>query len=202
MATISDPHKKHDWSSEDYVARWAKRQDGREEERKKVFRLLADTIPYGKEVPIKILDLGAGYGGLTQSLLRQFPNATAVCQDGSEEMAELGHKRMAEFKGRFSYVHSDLSHREWSSAIKGQFEAVVSSIAIHNLRASDTIQAVYKEIFPLVKPGGCFLNFDRMVPSLEELILWVREAGFKDVKCFWKEEKRALFGGFKKKVAE
>ncbi len=202
MATISDPHKKHDWSSEDYVARWAKRQDGREEERKKVFRLLADTIPYGKEVPIQILDLGAGYGGLAQSLLRHFPNAIAVCQDGSEEMAALGQKRMVEFKGRFSYLLSDLSRQGWSSTINEQFEAVVSSIAIHNLRQPDIIREVYKEIFLLVKPGGCFLNFDRTVPSLEELVLWVREAGFEDVKCFWKEEKRALFGGFKIKVAE
>jgi hypothetical protein len=27
---------------------------------------------------------------------------------------------------------------------------------------------------------------------------WLREAGFKDVKCFWSGESRALFGGFKK----
>ena len=97
---------------------------------------------------------------LFSSLLRHFPNAIAVCQDGSEEMAELGHKRMMEFNGRFSYLLSDLSRRGWSSTINEQFEAVVSSIAIHNLRASDTIQAVYKEIFPLVKPGGYHRCFD------------------------------------------
>jgi hypothetical protein len=64
----------------------------------------------------------------------------------------------------------------------------------------EIIQAIYKEIYPLVKPGGCFLNFDRTVPSLEELLAWVGEAGFKDARCLWQNDgrKRALFGGFKK----
>jgi ubiquinone/menaquinone biosynthesis C-methylase UbiE len=115
-------------------------------------------------------------------------------------MAEMGQERMADLKGRFSYVVSDFSKKGWSSALEGQFEAVVSSIAIHNVRLPETIQAIYNEIYPLVKTGGCFLNFDRTVPSLDDLLTWVREAGFKDAKCLWKDEgrKRALFGGFKK----
>jgi len=27
---------------------------------------------------------------------------------------------------------------------------------------------------------------------------WLRGAGFKDVQCFWRDQNRALFGGFKK----
>jgi tRNA (cmo5U34)-methyltransferase len=200
MAKLVDPHEKHEWSSEDYVSRWATRQDGREDERTEAFQVLAETIPYEKEARIKILDVGAGYGGLTQFLLRQFPRATALCHDGSEEMAGLGQERMGEFQGRVRYVLSDFSRQGWSNNIKEQFEAVVSSIAIHNVREPEIIQAIYKEIYPLVKPGGCFLNFDRSVPSVEELLTWVRDAGFKDVKCFYKqlEKKRALFGGFRR----
>jgi hypothetical protein len=26
---------------------------------------------------------------------------------------------------------------------------------------------------------------------------WLRGAGFKDVQCFWQDQNRALFGGFK-----
>ena len=43
-----------------------------------------------RDAAIQILDVGAGYGALAQFLLEQFPNATVLCQDGSEEMAELG----------------------------------------------------------------------------------------------------------------
>ena len=66
--------------------------------RQEPFRVLAQTIPYDKNLPIRILDVGAGYGALTQFLLSQFPNATAVCQDGSEEMAKIGQERMAAFQ--------------------------------------------------------------------------------------------------------
>lgn len=200
MAKILDPHEKHEWSSEDYVSRWATRQDTREGERQEAFQRLAETIPYGKDAPIRILDIGAGYGGLTQFLLQHFPNATGVCHDGSEEMAELGQERMTQFKGRVSYVLSDFSRQGWSKNIGEQFEAAVSSIAIHNVREPEIIQSIYKEIYALVKPGGCFLNFDRTVPSLENLLTWVKDAGFKDVKCFYEQEdkKRGLFGGFRR----
>ena len=95
-------HDPHDWASAEYVAKWAKGQDPKEASRQQEFSLLADTIPYEKQQPITILDLGAGYGALTKFLLERFPQATAICQDGSEEMAKPGRVRMREYEGRFS----------------------------------------------------------------------------------------------------
>jgi SAM-dependent methyltransferase len=160
MAKISDPQGLHDWSSKEYVRDWATRQDRYEEERRPQFQMIADAIPFSRDGAIQILDVGAGYGARTQFLLEQFPNATALCQDGSEEMAKLGRRRMAKWKGRFDYVIADFSKPDWSRAIHGTFDAVVSSIAIHNVRVSGIIEAIYKEVFQLVKPGGCFLNLD------------------------------------------
>ncbi len=187
----------HDWHSPDYVFDWAERQDKKEKDRRAQFRLMAETIPYGQDLPINILDIGAGYGALTRFLLTHFFNARAVCQDGSEEMAKLGRERMADLSERFNYVICDFSKPGWSQRLKGRFEAVVSSIAIHNVRSAEIIRSIYKEVFPLVKSGGCFLNFDRTKPPLENQMEWLREAGFENVKCFWKNESRALFGGFK-----
>ena len=154
-------------------------------------------FPNGQKASIRILDVGAGYGALAQFLLKYFSNATAVCQDGSDEMAKLGRKRMKDLKGRVKYVLCDFSKPGWSRKIKGPFEAVVSSIAIHNVRSRDIIRAIYGETFSLVKPGGCFLNFDHMTPSLKIQIKWLRDAGFEDVKSFWDGGSRALVGGFK-----
>jgi ubiquinone/menaquinone biosynthesis C-methylase UbiE len=198
MAKMIDPLGHHDWESSDYVQRWAERQKEREPSRQAPFNIMAETLPYKKKAAIRILDLGAGYGGLTQFLLRHFPAATAVCQDGSEEMAKLGRQRMKSFSGRFSYVVCDFSQAGWSRELKGKFDAVVSSIAIHNVRAPETIGAVYRETFPLVRPGGCFLNFDRQRPPLDEQLGLLRAAGFSDVRCFWSDEKRAVFGGFRR----
>jgi ubiquinone/menaquinone biosynthesis C-methylase UbiE len=198
MSKISDPWDHHDWSSRNYVSQWAERQDEREADRQELFRLMATTLPYHEKARIKILDLGAGYGALCQFLLNHFSNATAVCQDGSQEMAQLGRKRMTDLKGRFKYVLCDFSKRGWSRKITGPFEAVVSSIAIHNVRSPEIIRSIYSETFSLVKTGGCFLNFDRMTPSLQEQMKWLREAGFENVQCFWEGGRRALLGGFKK----
>jgi SAM-dependent methyltransferase len=142
--------------------------------------------------------LGAGYGALTHFLLRYFPKATVVCQDGSEEMAKLGRERMKEFERRFAYVIADFSRHGWSKLTPGPFEAIVSSIAIHNVNSPNIIRNIYQDAHELLKPGGCFLNFDRLEPPLQDQLKWLKQAGFVDVQCFWKSANRAVFGGFRK----
>ena len=197
MAKLADPWHHHDWDSKDYVADWAERQKGKEPDRQEAFAALAAALPHKKDAAIKILDVGAGYGGLAMYLLARFPHASAVCQDGSEPMADLGAERMKNFAGRFGYAMTDFSRSGWSGKLAKDFDAAVSSIAIHNVRDTDTIKRIYADVFPLVKSGGCFLNFDRMRPSLEEQLQYLEDAGFERVKCFWQADKRAVIGGYK-----
>jgi len=121
MAKILDPDGLHDWSSKEYVRDWATSQDRYEDERRPQFQMIADAIPFSRDAAIQILDMGAGYGALTQFLLEQFPSATALCQDGSDEMAKLGRRRMAKWKdrrgdswilrcGRFNHRHPQCSY--------------------------------------------------------------------------------------------
>lgn len=187
----------HDWGSAEYVSQWANGQDPKEKNRQEPFRVMAETIPFNKEVAIRILDVGAGYGALTQFLLQHFSKATAVCQDGSEEMARLGRERMKNLTGRFEYVLSNFSKPGWTQKLNRPFEAVVSSIAIHNVRSPQIMKRIYKDIFPLVKSGGCFLNFDRPRPPWEQQIQWLQDAGFQEVRIFWQEESRAVYGGLR-----
>jgi ubiquinone/menaquinone biosynthesis C-methylase UbiE len=198
MAKLVDPWEHHDWSSKEYVSEWAARQDEREVDREKIFRSMATIISADRQAAIEILDLGAGYGALARYLLEYFPNAKAVCHDGSTEMATLGRRRMQPFKGRFDYVVCDFSEPGWSRRIKGRFDAVVSSIAIHNVRSPETIRSIYEEAFLLVKKGGCFLNFDRMTPSRKAQLEWLKKAGFADVEDFWDGGRRAIIGGYRK----
>ena len=114
------------------------------------------------------------------------------------EKAKLGGERMRELTGRFSYVICDFSRPGWSKSLSGPFEAVVSSIAIHNVSGPSIVRAIYEEAETLVRPGGCFINFDRHHPPIADQMEWLRYAGFEDVQCFWQDENRALFGGFKK----
>jgi len=198
MAKLVDPWDHHDWSSQQYVNQWAEGQDKREVEREEIFRLIARTLSDKSHAALTILDLGAGYGALTQFLLKHFPNSTALCQDGSEEMAKLGRERMEHLTGRFDYVLCDFSKPGWRQKIKGTFDAVVSAIAIHNVRSPEIIKSIYAETFLLVKTGGLFLNFDRMTPSKEDQLAWLQDAGFRDVRCLWDGGRRALVGGYRR----
>ena len=197
MADISDPWDHHDWASRDYVLEWADRQDDSEPHRDQAFGVIAATMPFDRDAPIKILDIGSGYGALTFYLLSQFPNAQAVCHDGSAEMLALGRERLAKFKDRVKFIQSDLSEPGWSKKLEGPFDAVVSSIAIHNVREHATIRSIYGETFELLNPGGWFLNLDRMRPSVNEQLDWLRQAGYQQVQQFWDGGKRAIVGGFR-----
>jgi SAM-dependent methyltransferase len=197
MAKISDPHGIHDWNSRDYVRDWVARQDRYEDERRPQFQMIADAIPFTREAAIRILDVGAGYGALAQFLLDQFPNATALCQDGSEEMARLGRRRMAKYGDRVDYVIADFSKPGWSRGIDASFDVVVSTIAIHNVRIPGVIENIYKDLFQQLKPGGSFLNLDLTFVPLAKQLGWLRAAGFNEVKSYWQEGKEALFGGRK-----
>ena len=197
MADISDPWDHHDWASHDYVLEWAERQDDSEPHRDQAFGVIAATMPCESEARVKILDIGSGYGALTYYLLSQFPHAQTVCHDGSAEMLALGRERLAKFKDRVKFIQSDLSEPGWSKKLAGPFDAVVSSIAIHNVREHATIRSIYRECFDLLNPGGCFLNLDRMRPSVNEQLDWLREAGYQQVQQFWDGGKRAIVGGFR-----
>ena len=135
MAKLVDPWNHHDWSSKRYVSEWAEGQDERESDRKKVFSTIARILSNDPQAVLKILDLGAGYGALAGFLLNHFPNAKAVCQDGSAEMAKLGRKRMESLKERFQYVLCDFSKPGWSRTIQGPFDAAGS------IRLDETGQA-------------------------------------------------------------
>lgn len=195
MATITDPWDNHDWNSAEYAKQWAERQDGSKPHRDEAFGVLAATLPFAKSDRIKILDVGSGYGALTLFLLNAFPNAEAVCHDGSAEMLALGRTHLADLNGRVKFMQSDLSNEGWGEKLGGPFNAVVSSIAIHNVRAYETIRSIYAESFNLIRPGGCFLNLDRMRPSVAEQLRWLDDAGFESVQSYWDGGKRSIVGG-------
>ena len=116
-------------------------------------------------------------------------------------MLALGRKRLAKLKGRVKFVQCDLSKTGWSKKIKGPFDAVVSSIAIHNVREHDIIRSIYAEIVFFSEAGRLLLNLDRMTPSAAEQLKWLRRAGFADVQRFWDGGKRAIVGGFKRQFS-
>lgn len=161
--TSADPTGLHDWHSEAYVHEWIDAQV--DSERRVLLQNLVDLIPFDPDEELRVLDVGGGYGALTRVVLETFPRARVVLHDYSAPMLVEARSRLANYSDSLSYVQTDLMTSAWTRALEGQFQAVVSSIAIHNVRYPDRIRSIYHEIFPFVAPGGCFLNFDQFSSS-------------------------------------
>ncbi len=196
----SDPHGHHDWQSREYVYNWISRDVTRDEERRPLLQRVAELIPHDESAAIHALDVGAGYGALSERVLARFPRATLVCQDFSDPMFAHARERLAEHAERVSFAKSDLLDTSWTRDLDGPFDAVVSAIAIHNVRFPERIRAIYSEIAELVAPGGCFLNCDLVFgppATLEVQLDWLRASCLERVECFWQRGRSAIIGGFR-----
>ena len=157
--TTADPTGVHDWHADGYVRDWIERQD--DESRADLYlRRLVNLIPRDPDGDLRVLDIGSGYGALAKLVLEVYPHARVVVHDYSEPMLAEARARFASVSDSVSYFRSDLLSSAWATGIDGSFDAVVSSIAIHNVRYPERIRGIFHEVAPLVAPGGCFLNFD------------------------------------------
>ena len=148
------------WGNRDYIDWWLKKRAWKGPLREMQAEMVARMIPHPLDRPIRILDLCAGFGALAIAILKTRPNAKALCIDGSEEMIKLGKERTAGFAGRIKFAQASLDTADWLKSIGGAYDAVVSSQALLRLMSSTRRQSLYKEIFNIVSPGGCFITVD------------------------------------------
>ena len=199
VATSSDPHGHHDWHSADYVDEWISTDVTRDSQRRPVLRRLVELLPFERDAEVRILDVGGGYGMLTREVLDDLPNSRVVLHDFSEPMIEQARERLGPLADRVEFAHADLRDPGWVEVVDGPFDAVVSSIAIHNVRDPERIREIYGEIRPLVAPGGCFANLDLVFSGrldLETQLGWLHDVGFREVGCLFEYEHQALLVGF------
>jgi tRNA (cmo5U34)-methyltransferase len=157
------------WRDPARVRDFLERNQWHPDERQTYLGLLARLIPFPVETPLRVLDLGAGYGAVAATVLDAFPNATATLVDMSEAMIEAGKEQMAPYAGRYRYVLADLGDGHLPAEAEGPFEAAVSAIALQYVPAKRTL---FKEVAQRLTPGGCFLDVALVGapdPALQEL---------------------------------
>ncbi|MGF1566728.1 MAG: class I SAM-dependent methyltransferase [Nodosilinea sp.] len=190
----------------------------------------ADTIPHRSEgeavlldhVPLqaqRILDLGTGNGRLLGLLKIDRPDAAYVALDFSATMLKAVRERFGH-DAQVTVVEHDMAA---PLPNLGQFDAIVSSFAIHHLEDSRK-RDLYGEVFQALEPGGWFCNLEHVAsptnrlheqflaaldikpedddPSnqlldVETQLGWLRDLGFEDVDCYWKWLEMALLIGVK-----
>lgn len=187
-------HAPHDWHSQGYVDQWIKRDFSRDDERRPRIRQMIAMAKLPREEALSVLDVGAGYGFVTEEVLRAFPNARVTLQDYSQVMLARARERLAKSLGQLSFVLADLTDPAWSERVGGPFDLIVSAIAIHNLRKMEAIASCYRGIAKLLKPGAPFLDYDLfpIVGGIETHIGMMQEAGMSRVSRTWDDGHAAI----------
>jgi SAM-dependent methyltransferase len=79
-------------------------------------------------------------------------------------MLEEARKRLSKFGQRATTLEGDLLTPAWRNGLAGPFDVVVSGFAIHHL-PDRRKQALYREIYDLLTPGGVFLNSEHVAST-------------------------------------
>ena len=197
------PVDHHDWHSAGYVEQWIARDLTRDEERRQRLRLMLTAAPFAAEAAIAVLDVGGGYGVVTEEVLQAFPRAHVTLQDYSQPMLDQARQRLAAYAPRMSYAQGDLRDPAWVRGVGGPFDLTVSAIAIHNLRNRAQIAACYRGIASVLKPDGLFLDYDLfdLIGGIEAQLATIRDAGFAAAECLWQEGRVATVCARRSQIA-
>lgn len=213
VSPMSSPLDVNLWSSAEHALEYLRRADSIPHRTEGEDTLL-EFVPAGAS---RILDIGSGGGRLLALVKAALPEARFVALDFSPTMLETLRKLFAA-ASNVTVVPHDLDTK---LPALGQFDAVISSFAIHHLN-HERKRSLYKEIFELLAPQGVFCNLEHVsspTPQLhaeflkaidceeedpsnklldmETQLSWLREIGFVDVDCHWKWRELALLVGVK-----
>jgi SAM-dependent methyltransferase len=136
VSSATDSSWQQTWGSREFVERWATKGGWQAPFREVQTAMVLRMIPHPIDEPIRVLDIGAGYGALAVAVLNDRPNATAVCLDASEAMLKLGTERTKYLKDRISFIKGSLEIPEWRKSIEGTFDAVIIASAAPLYRES------------------------------------------------------------------
>jgi len=158
------------WGNAEFINRWANKSGWQAPIREAQTAMVLRMIPHQLDHPIRILDIGAGYGALAAAVLNDRPNSSAVCLDASEAMLKLGEERNSNLRNRIQFVQASLETADWVNSVEGTFDAVISARALHHFTENQRRRHIFHEVFTLVRSGGCFINADN-VRALSELLV-------------------------------
>jgi tRNA (cmo5U34)-methyltransferase len=150
------------WGSREFVENWITKGGWQRPIREVQTAMALRMIPQPIDQPIRVLDLGAGYGALAVAVLRDRPKASAVCVDASEAMVTLGRERNTDLKDRIKFIQASLETTDWLKAVDGKLDAVISSRALHHFTEHGRRRDIFKEAYSLLLPNGCFINADNV----------------------------------------
>jgi tRNA (cmo5U34)-methyltransferase len=102
-----------------------------------------------------ILDLGAGTGILSATIVERVPTAKIHLLDASSEMLLQAASRLSKWQPQITVQSLNEELPE------GPFDAIVSALAIHHLNDAEK-RDLYSRILAALAPGGVFINAEQV----------------------------------------
>jgi tRNA (cmo5U34)-methyltransferase len=149
------------WQGRERAQKYEQRADLVLPKRQEMLSLIVQLIPFERDEPSQVLDLGAGTGVPAQKVLQDFPKANVICVDKSAEMMEIGCAKLAEYGDRVKFVQADLEDPTWNNGLPDEFAIIVSALAF-NLLTDKAKQRLFGQCYEMLKPYGCLVFSDRL----------------------------------------
>ena len=152
-------------------------------------RVVESLVPGEPTAPIRVLDLGAGTGALSLTVLGVRPNATVDVVDISSGMLEQCAASLAGYSGAVRFIQEDMASFE----PRGPYDLAVSGLAIHHLDDPEK-RRVFGRVHEALSPGGIFVVREVVVGETaqeterlhEEWRAFIRSQGEDDARWFAK----------------
>lgn len=116
-----------------------------------------ESIPFGRDQEIRVLDLGAGTGLLSAMVAERFPRSRVTLVDLSVEMLRVARRRFAGEPGRFEFRTMDYARKP----LPRGYDLVVSALSIHHLTNGDK-KELFEKAHGSLADGGHFVNADQV----------------------------------------
>ncbi|MBD2522006.1 trans-aconitate 2-methyltransferase [Nostoc sp. FACHB-133] len=122
---------------------------------------------------LRILELGCGTGELSLKILKRFPNAQVIALDYSPRMLQFAQDKITASGYQKRWVGTQADFGDWANNpekldIGSEFDACVSSLAIHHLQDEMKLK-LFSRIAASLTQDGCFWNGDPILPESSAL---------------------------------
>jgi len=128
------------------------------------YGIAIDSIQIENSSPY-VLEIGTGTGLFTEMFLEKYPNARMDLVDIAEDMLNIAKERLKEYKNLNFHLENIM---EFEPNENKQYDAIISSLAIHHLEDKDK-EPLYNKIGEWIKPNGTFVNAEMIAGETEYL---------------------------------
>ncbi len=115
-------------------------------------KFLCELIPFDRNSPIHVLDLGSGPGVLSELVLKLYPQAKVLAFDLTREMLEACKQRLAAFEGRIVIRQGDFSRDSFGAG----YDVILAGLTLHHLDHEQR-REIYVRLYGALKSPGVFL---------------------------------------------